>query len=65
MEDKEIYTTLGEIRKAQEMQTKMMEEMNKRVAWMETKINYAIGVVASTIFFFQAGWTYLTKMGKS
>lgn len=65
MEDKETYVLLGEIKKAQELQIKMIEDMQKRVAWMETKINYAIGIVASIIFFFQAAWTYVTKMGKA
>lgn len=63
--DKELYLLLGEIKVTQDHLTKTMEEVNKRVTKMESKINYAIGIVTTIVFFFQAGWTYITKMGKA
>lgn len=72
MENKELYILLGEIKQQQEyqnkthdQQTRTIEEMNKRMAKMESRINYAIGIVTTVIFFFQAGLTYITKMGKA
>lgn len=72
MESKELYLLLGEIKQAQEhqnkihdQQTRTIEDINKRIAKMESKINYAIGIVTTIVFFFQAGWTYITKMGKA
>lgn len=64
-EYKELFILLGEIKRNQEISNERQEKMEKRIEVMETKINYAIGVVAAVIFFFQAGWTYLTKMGKA
>jgi hypothetical protein len=72
VEDKDLYIRLGEIQKSLELCLKNQEtnfsnqiNIDRRMAAMEQKINYAIGVVAAVIFFFQAGWTYLTKMGKA
>jgi hypothetical protein len=52
-------------KRAREANFVKVDQMEKRMAVMESKINYAIGIVATIIFFFQAGWSYLTKMGKS
>lgn len=62
---KELFILLGEIKRNQEIGIERQEKMERRIEVMETKINYAIGVVAAVIFFFQAGWTYLTKTGKA
>jgi hypothetical protein len=64
-EHKEIYILLGEIKRNQEIGIAHQEKTDRRIETMEKKINYAIGVVAAVIFFFQAGWTYITKMGKA
>lgn len=62
---RENYILLGEIKKSQELQLKMMEELRKEVAWMKTKINIAVGITMAVVFFFQAAWAYLSRMGKA
>lgn len=62
---KQVLILVGEIKNNQKVNIERYQQIEKRLASMETKINYAIGVAAAIIFFFQAGWTYFTKMGKS
>lgn len=61
VEDKQLYILLGEIKATQEQQQKTVNDMAKRVERMESRINYAIGIVTAIIFFFQAGWTLFTR----
>lgn len=72
MEDKQLYIMLGEIKANQETQLNVLQDIkeeqrrtDKRVSWMETKINYAAGAVALAVFTFQAIWTYFTRTGKA
>ena len=64
-EHKELFILLGEIKRNQEIGMERQKRIEERVAKMESKINYAIGVVATVIFFFQVGWTYVTRSGKA
>ena len=64
-DNKELFILLGEIKRNQEIGIERQEKMEKRIEIMETKINYAIGVVAGVVFLFQFGWSYLTKTGKA
>lgn len=64
-ENKQLYLMLGRIEAKQDHQQKMIEEATAKISKMESRINYAIGIVTTIIFFFQAGITYLTKTGKA
>lgn len=61
------YILLGKIDATQQLQLKMMEEIkeiqkkvDERLSWAEKKINYALGIVAAIMFFFQYAWKYFT-----
>ena len=64
---RENYLLLGKIDATQQLQLKMLEEMkeiqkkvDERLSWAEKKINYALGIVAAVMVFFQYAWKYFT-----
>jgi len=63
---------LGEIKANQETQIKALADLrdsNKktddRVAYIEKKLNYALGVVTASVFVFQYLFNYFMKTGKA